>query len=186
MSDLLKPVPAMVSDALRAAEVAQKVIVEFRQFARDPRAAEDADVSRAVRQALAALRERLRGIRVVRELAQLPPVRCIPGQIQHAVMNLIKNAAEAMDGRGTLTVRTRRRSGAVEIMISDTGRGIPASERPHVFEPFYTTKAEGSGMGLGLPITATIIQNHGGRVTLSSREGRGTRATILLPRRGRG
>ncbi len=178
---LIEPVPAMVGDALRAAEDAEKVILEFRQFARDPRTAEETELAPVIAQALAALKTPLAGVRVVKKIGALPPVRCIPGQIQHAIMNLVKNAGEAMNGKGTLRLEAVKARGGIVITIVDTGPGISKEHLAEIFEPFFTTKAEGHGMGLGLPITATIVQNHGGTIKVTSRPGHGTRAVIFLP-----
>ncbi|MBI2933386.1 MAG: PAS domain S-box protein, partial [Planctomycetes bacterium] len=162
----MRAVPTMLADATRAAEHARRVIDEFRAFARDPRAAEDADLNQCVETVLASLKQELAGIRVERRLGKLPPVRCVPAQIQHAVRNLVENAIEAMEGQGTLTLRTRNGRRRVAVSVTDTGRGIPRENRKKVLEPFFTTKSEGQGMGLGLPICVTIAQNHGGHVDI--------------------
>jgi len=180
VAPLVRPVPGMLADALSAAENAHRVIAEFRAFARDPSLAEEADINACVEGALSALAPEMRRVRLVKKLGRLPAVRCVPGQVQHAVRNLVKNALEAMDGRGTLTVSTSRVNGHVRIAVADTGRGIPKADLERVFEPFFTTKAEGRGLGLGLPICVTIAQNHGGRLSVRARPGRGTTALLDL------
>ena len=98
-------------------------------------------------------------------------------------MNIILNALEAMQGTGTLTVRTRRVAEWVEVDLSDTGPGIPETVQEKIFDPFFTTKdsTEGLGMGLGLAISYGIIKNHQGDIVVSSGTGGGTTFTIRLP-----
>ncbi|MBM4040054.1 MAG: sensor histidine kinase, partial [Planctomycetes bacterium] len=93
----------------------------------------------------------------------------------------LKNAVEAMGPGGRLRVKTRQENGAVEIHVSDTGPGIPPAELDRVFEPFYTTKESGSG--LGLPLSHQIIEKHRGTLTCQSLVGVGTTFTVRLPAR---
>jgi signal transduction histidine kinase len=98
-------------------------------------------------------------------------------------MNILLNAAEAMEGKGTLTIRTALDSdGArVRIEISDTGLGIPEEIQSRIFEPFFTTKDVGQGTGLGLSIAYGIIENHQGRISVKSKPGQGATFVISLP-----
>ena len=116
--------------------------------------------------------------------ADLPTIFADPAQIQQVFINIIMNAAEAMDGKGVLTIATKSgdRDNYVEISFSDTGRGIPADELSRVFEPFFTTKGVGRGTGLGLSISYGIIQKHGGTIKVSSRLGQGSTFLIILPK----
>jgi len=98
-----------------------------------------------------------------------------------AVLNLLKNGLEAMGRGGRLRVKTCQHNGAVEIRVSDTGPGIPPAEMPRVFEPFYTTKE--SGTGLGLSLSQQIIERHRGTLTCHSLVGVGTTFTVRLPAR---
>lgn len=126
----------------------------------------------------------LQEVGVVLELdPNLPKVICDASQIEQASLAVIMNAIEAMPDGGTLTVRTKHRSDSKEarIEISDTGVGIPEELRTRVYEPFFSTKSEGKGTGLGSSVMYGIIQQHGGRVDFTSEVGEGTTFHIDLP-----
>jgi PAS domain S-box-containing protein len=121
----------------------------------------------------------------------LPPVPCLQGEINQAILNLVVNAAhaieEALGGRhtgklGLIKVATRRMGQEVRISVTDNGVGIPEGIRDRIFEPFFTTKPVGRGTGQGLAIVhAVVVEKHGGRVTVESRPGSGTTFHIFLP-----
>jgi two-component system NtrC family sensor kinase len=96
-------------------------------------------------------------------------------------MNLLVNAAHAIEGHGTIRVRTFSDGGDIVICISDTGKGIAPENLTRIFEPFFTTKEVGKGTGLGLSISYEIIKKHGGVMTVASSVGTGTTFTIRLP-----
>ncbi|NLH74075.1 MAG: HAMP domain-containing protein [Verrucomicrobia bacterium] len=123
-------------------------------------------------------------IRITRNLASdLPKVFMDPSQIQQVFMNMIINAAEAMNGNGELKLTTRHlpADGVVEIQFSDTGHGISEEDLDRIFDPFFTTKEVGHGTGLGLAISYGIIKEHKGTITVESQVGKGTTFTIRLP-----
>jgi signal transduction histidine kinase len=99
--------------------------------------------------------------------------------MQQVLVNLVKNAIQAMTKGGTLTVQTGETSEGVWVSVMDTGGGIPQEQINRIFEPFYTTKKKGSG--LGLMIVQRIVRAHGGRIELESQVGRGTTFRIWLP-----
>jgi signal transduction histidine kinase len=110
--------------------------------------------------------------------AELPSVRADRVQLQQVLMNLMLNGVEAMaETGGELTIRTQREDGQVLVSVSDTGVGIPAEKLEQIFNSFFTTKAEGTGMGLS--ISRTIIEAHGGRLWATNNNGRG--APFLFP-----
>ena len=102
-----------------------------------------------------------------------------PQQLEQVFLNLVHNAFQAMEHGGTLTVATEAGPGQIRVSFHDTGRGIPAVELQRVFQPFYTTKHRGSG--LGLPIVKKIVQAHGGAIEIASEPGKGTTVTLALP-----
>jgi PAS domain S-box-containing protein len=131
----------------------------------------------------------LRAIDVVREYEPgLPPVPCVASEIQQVLLNLFRNAAQAMRERGQrpdpprLVLRARRQNDTVAIEVEDNGPGMTEEVRHHVFEPFHTTKGPREGTGLGLFVSYAIItRNHHGSITVDTAPGRGTTFTIVLP-----
>jgi two-component system, sporulation sensor kinase E len=121
-----------------------------------------------------------RGLNVKLKLAEPLPLAPIDAmQIQQALVNLIKNAMQAMTKGGTLTLQTGERSDEVWFSVSDNGGGIPQEQINRIFEPFYTTKKKGTG--LGLMIVQRIVRAHDGRIDLESHVGRGTTFRVWLP-----
>jgi two-component system, sporulation sensor kinase E len=121
-----------------------------------------------------------RGITIKKKLArQLTGTRIDASQMQQVLVNLIKNASQAMTTGGTLTLQTGESDDDVWVSVTDTGLGIPSEQITHIFEPFYTTKKKGSG--LGLMIVQRIVRLHGGRIEVDSRVGSGTTFRIWLP-----
>ncbi|HMH76171.1 MAG TPA: ATP-binding protein, partial [Candidatus Udaeobacter sp.] len=100
-------------------------------------------------------------------------------QITQVLWNIALNGVEAMEGPGRLDITVARRGGAVAIAVTDTGGGIPVEERRRVFEPFYSRKR--SGTGLGLTIARRIVATHRGRIDVESTPGQGSRFTVVLP-----
>jgi PAS domain S-box-containing protein len=111
----------------------------------------------------------------------LPQVHCVPSQLNQVFMNLLVNAAQAIEGRGKITIATGAGEDGVWIEISDTGKGIPREHLKHIFEPFYTTKPVGQGTGLGLSIAFGIVERHHGRIEVRSTVGEGSCFRIELP-----
>ncbi len=123
-------------------------------------------------------------IAVTRNLQEdLPTAVVDPSQLQEVFINIIINAAEAMDGVGSLTLTTRLRSDGetIEIRIEDTGHGVSEEDMPRLFDPFFTTKEPGHGTGLGLAISHNIIHEHDGSISVASEVGKGTTFFIRIP-----
>jgi two-component system NtrC family sensor kinase len=123
-------------------------------------------------------------VNIVREWdPQLPAVMADKSQLEQVFMNMLVNSAHAMEERGTITIVTRRATDedAVEVVISDTGCGIPPEDIHRIFDPFFSTKPSGQGTGLGLSIAYGVVTSHNGTITVDSKVGRGTSFTIRLP-----
>ncbi len=172
---------------LRDAKRCRDTVKELLEFTRQTRhLMRPHDINRALTRTLFLLESQtlFHNIEIMKNLdASLPPVLSDIQQLYHLFMNIILNAAQAMEGKGTLTVKSLLLpdSDKVCIEISDTGPGISPENLPHIFEPFFTTKEEGKGTGLGLSLAYRIVQNHGGHIQADSGSGKGTTFTIALP-----
>jgi signal transduction histidine kinase len=163
------------------------IVRDLRTFSRtDSERAAQVDLSDALDATLNLLRGRLTGIEVRREYDEVPPVECLEGQLSQVFMNLIANAADALDGEGTVWIRIREIADGVEVEVEDDGCGIPEDRLERIFEPFYTTKDVGRGTGLGLAISYGVVTRHGGRIEVESEVGRGTLFRVQLPLEFRG
>ena len=120
---------------------------------------------------------------VTRMADDLPAIRGDANQLQQCLLNLIFNAVDAMPDGGTLTLAaaSEENGASVVVRVTDTGQGIRETDMAHIFEPFYTTKQQGEGIGLGLSTTYGIVDRHGGTLTAASRPGRETTFEIRLP-----
>ncbi len=171
---------------LKDAERCRDTVKELLEFARQTRQEmRSHDINQAISRTLFLLENQtlFQNIEIEKNLSDdLPQVRGDIQQLNHLFMNIILNAAQAMEGNGKLTIRTKltEQKDRVRIEISDTGPGIPDDVMPHIFDPFFTTKEEGKGTGLGLSMAYGIVQNHGGAISAKSIPGEGTTFTIEL------
>ena len=118
---------------------------------------------------------------VIKEYGDLPAIECQASQLNQVFMNLLVNAAHAIDDNGVITIRTGTKDEWVWVEIEDTGHGISQENQHKLFEPFFTTKPVGQGTGLGLSLSYGIVQAHGGRIDVESTVGKGTRFRVWLP-----
>ena len=169
------------------AERCRETVKELLEFTRQTRhLMRPNDVNQALRRTLFLLKSQSLFHNIVMDVdldEQLPAVHCDIQQLNHMLMNIILNAAQAMKGCGALSIRTRAVTDRpwVRIEITDTGPGIPPDVLPHIFEPFFTTKDEGEGTGLGLSLVYGIVENHGGQIKAFSEPGQGAAFVIELP-----
>ncbi|MDF3070072.1 MAG: pleC [Polyangiaceae bacterium] len=163
----------------------QELVLKLRTFSRlDEGELKPASVRDSVGSALTILNHRLEGrIRVTTHFGEPDVIYCYAGLLNQAIMNLLTNAIDAIEGTGTVHISSGAEGKWYVISIEDSGAGIPEDIREQVFNPFFTTKPVGEGTGLGLSITYSIIKKHGGSIELERGEGGGTRATITLPLR---
>jgi len=192
--DPARPPEEIAEDLRRIAEEsgrAASIVRNLLAFARRQTAARvPQDVTELVQRVLA-LRTyefRLNSIELVTEFEPgLPPVTADGVQLQQALLNLVLNAEQAMQGRAarrlTVGARMDQRAAAVEVFVSDTGHGIDHANLSRIFDPFFTTRDVGEGTGLGLSICYGIVRDHGGQIAVSSKVQVGTTFSILLPAR---
>jgi len=155
------------------------------QFVREPGSRRTpSDINGVVQKAVELLsrQSRFADSRFVTELDEaMPLITANEGQLRQVFLGLASNALEAMDGRGTLTIRTRLLPEEAEIEFEDEGPGIPEELLPRIFDPFFTTKPPGQGTGLGLAIAQGIVADHGGRLDVTTRTGKGSIFRVVLP-----
>jgi signal transduction histidine kinase len=119
---------------------------------------------------------------VEKAYGDLPQVPCYPQELNQVFMNLLVNAAQAIEEKGTIAIRTYLEDEQVCVEIADTGKGMPPEVQKRIFEPFFTTKPVGKGTGLGLTMAYNIVvDKHGGQILVNSKEGVGTTFTIRIP-----
>lgn len=123
---------------------------------------------------------------VVKEYGHIPPIRCIPSQLNQVFMNFLVNAAHAIEEHGRITLRTAADEQWVWVEIEDTGSGIKREHLDRIFDPFFTTKPVGRGTGLGLSLSYQIVQRHGGQIEVDSEPGKGSIFRVRLPRTSSG
>ncbi|HSB40872.1 MAG TPA: GAF domain-containing protein [Methylomirabilota bacterium] len=184
--DAFKDFPGYLTLIEEEAYRCKEITGSLLHFVRDPgsrRAATDLNVLVDKVLELIGHQSRYAQSRLERRLdAELPDVVANEGQLRQVFLGLASNALDAMDGRGTLTVTTRRRNAReIEIAFTDEGPGIPDDILPRVFDPFFTTKPPGQGTGLGLAIAQGIVADHDGRFEVDSRVGVGTTFRVILP-----
>jgi signal transduction histidine kinase len=162
-----------------------KLVRNLLDFARQsPPTMREVDINHVVDRAfdLAAHSAELQHVQVVKELgSSLPEITADFDQLQQVFTNLIMNAIQAMPEGGRLTLRTSIDDTQVKVEVQDTGCGIPPENMPKLFTPFFSTKPEVKGVGLGLAVAYGIIQRHRGRIEVQSKEREGTTFTVYLP-----
>lgn len=173
----------LIEDTLYGVDQIAELAVSLKDFARLDRAMTEAvSLNDCVASALVIARSALKDkVEVVTRLEELPAITCAPSQINQVLLNLLTNAAQAMEGPGRVLIRSWAAEGQVHLSLQDNGRGMPREVQRRIFDPFFTTKAVGEGTGLGLAISYKIIQEHRGTIRFVSEPGRGTRFLISLP-----
>lgn len=118
---------------------------------------------------------------IVREYGTLPNIYCLPSQLSQVFMDLLINAAQAIEVRGKITLRSGQEGDRIWVEVTDTGQGIPPENFSRLFDPFFTTKPVGIGTGLGLSVSYTIIEKHHGKIEVQSEVGKGSTFRVWLP-----
>lgn len=176
----------LISESLDGAARVRQIVLDLRDFFRlDSSEWTEADLHQCLETTLNMLSNELKyRCELVRDYGNLPPVECLPSQLNQVFLNLVLNAAQAIKETGTVTVSTgyRPEEETVWVEIRDTGVGIRPSDLNRIFNPFFTTKPEGQGTGLGLPLAFRIVQAHGGTLEATSELGEGSCFRMTLPR----
>ena len=180
---IVKAIDGVTDTNNLAVDRMMRLVESLRTFGRVDRSELDfADLHEGIESTLAIIAHELKGrVEVVKDYGELPRVECYPNQIHQVFMNLIVNAAQAIQGPGTVTIRTRHEGDEVVIEIADTGVGIAPDNLARIFDPGFTTKGARMGMGMGLLITSQIVDRHTGRIEVESEVGQGTVFAVHLP-----
>lgn len=173
----------LFSDSLYGLRQISEIVVNLKNFSRiDQAAVDNVDINECVISALTIGNNVIKHkAEVIRDFGMLPKVSCSPSQINQVFLNLVTNAAQAIEGYGRIMIKTVADDQYVHVVVRDNGKGIPPENVARIYDPFYTTKPIGEGTGLGLSIVFGIIKDHGGQIQVKSEVGKGTAFCISLP-----
>jgi signal transduction histidine kinase len=179
----LRYLDSMILGIREGAERTRKIVRDLRVFARgDDDVRQPVDLHEELESSLTLLGHLLKDRVVVeRKYGDLPAVECVRSQIDQVLLNILANAAQAIEGPGAITIETRQEDGWAVVAVRDTGPGIAPDVIGRIFDPFFTTKPVGEGSGLGLSISYEIVKKHGGEIDVESRPGEGATFTMRLP-----
>ncbi|AOE83127.1 histidine kinase [Pseudomonas sp. TCU-HL1] len=176
-------IEALIQESGDGIERVKKIITALKDFSHiEDEEFRPADLHRGLNTTLNLVNNELKyKAEVTKEYSNLPEVECIQSQINQVAINLLVNAAHAIEAYGRITLRTGREGDWVWLEVEDNGRGIDPSIQNRIFEPFFTTKPIGQGTGLGLALSYNIVQKHNGRIEVTSSPGKGSRFRVWLP-----
>ncbi len=183
-SQLLQDTEALFADTLFGADTIKELVINLRNFSRlDAAKVAEVNLNDCIDQTLVIANSVLKNkVEVIKRYSDIPRVACSPSQINQVLLNIISNAAQAIEhDQGKLLIKTEADRDWVRISLQDNGKGIAPENLRKIFDPFFTTKPVGQGTGLGLSISYQIMQAHGGTIQAASVVGQGTRFLISLP-----
>lgn len=172
-----------ITDMHMGLERIRDLVLKLRTFSRlDEGERKTVPIEESIESILTLLQYRLKDrIEVIRNYGEAKLISCYPGPLNQVLMNVLANAADAIEGRGQITISTGKDGSLFFISVADNGRGMAPEVRERIFEPFFTTKPVGEGTGLGLSISYAIVRQHGGAVEVRSQPGKGTEMLIRIP-----
>jgi two-component system NtrC family sensor kinase len=173
----------LITESLEGADRVKKIVQDLKSFSRvDQSEYKQANINECMETTINIVWNELKYKATVnKEYGEIPLTKCYPQQLNQVFMNLLVNAAQAIEKQGVITVRTWREDGSILASITDTGCGMEPQIVNRIFEPFFTTKEVGKGTGLGLSITYDIVKKHDGEITVQSALGKGTTFTVRIP-----
>ena len=180
---LIKEITSLIEGIGEGAHRSSEIVKGLRSFSRlDDEKFINADIHDGIDSTLILLYNKTKNkITIHKEYGDLPEIECLPSKINQVIMNILTNSIQAIEEKGDIFIETISSGIGVKIIIRDTGCGMTAEVKKHIFEPFYTTKEVGSGTGLGLSISYGIIEQHYGNIDVISKTGKGTEFIISLP-----
>ncbi|HEY1069116.1 MAG TPA: ATP-binding protein [Thermomonas sp.] len=176
--------PNLLKESREGIERVTKIVQDLKDFSRVGRdqKMQPADLLQGLDSTLNIVWNDLKyKVRLEKHYGNLPPVECLASEINQVFLNLLLNAGQAIEQRGTIELASGCDDNEAWISITDSGCGIPPEAMPHLFDPFFTTKPIGRGTGLGLAISYGIVAKHHGRIDVSSRVGQGSTFRVVLP-----
>ena len=178
-------IPALMGECEEGLARVRKIVHDLKDFSHVDHSMEWqwADIHRGIDSTLNIINSEIKyKADVAKQYGDVPEIQCLPSQLNQVIMNLVINAAHAMEARrGTITLRTGREGAHVWIEVEDQGCGIPKENLQRIFDPFFTTKPIGKGTGLGLSLSYGIVQRHGGAITVQSIPAKGSIFRVVLP-----
>jgi PAS domain S-box-containing protein len=173
----------IISESKEGTDRVKKIVADLKDFSHvDEHELTHADINKGLESTLNIVWNELKyKTKVNKDLGELPQVACYPQQLNQVFMNILVNAAQAIEKAGEIGISTSAFNGNVEVRISDTGKGIPEDVVSRIFEPFFTTKPVGKGTGLGLHMAYNIVKKHKGDIRVESTVGEGTMFIIDIP-----
>jgi PAS domain S-box-containing protein len=180
---LLAESEEMIDESLQGVDRAVAIVRDVRGLSHAAQSEREmADVNALLDGVIRMVNSQLRrSSAIVKDYAAVPPLPCAPQELQQVFLNLVMNAAQAIDETGEIRVKTRVMDDFVRVYVEDDGCGIPPEMVRRIFDPFFTTKAVGEGTGLGLGIALEIVRKHGGEIGVESEPGEGTAFCVRLP-----
>lgn len=173
----------LIKDCIDGLERIKKIVIDLKDFAHPGKKdIEPVDINACIETTLNVAANELKYKTTVhKDLSDLPLIQGIPQQLNQVFLNILVNAAQSIEKKGEIRIKTWQESNTVRLTISDTGCGIDSKHISKIFDPFFTTKEVGKGTGLGMNIAYNIIQQHGGTITVNSKIGKGSTFTVTLP-----
>ncbi len=181
---LLDDLQQLISESITGVSTIKTIVADLKAFSRkDEKQKETVDIHQCIESALNIARNELKyHVAVEKDYSTLPLVHCNPNQLSQVFLNLLVNSAQAITDKGHIFIQTKMAGqDSIELRIRDNGCGIEAANLETIFKPFYTTKTEDKGTGLGLALSQQIIQEHGGNISVKSVVNQGTEFIISLP-----
>lgn len=187
MDFVLEDFAALLQESISGADRVARIVADLKGFSNIDHSEEiDADLNENLRSVCNVAHAQVDPrAEVVMDLGDLPPLRCYAGRLNQAFLALLLNAAQAMDVRGEIRIRSRHEGSEIRIEFADNGRGIQQDVLERIFDPFFTTREVGQGTGLGLTVSRDVVAAHGGHIEVQSAPGAGSTFTVALPASGR-